>query len=68
MKNEIVYTENMIKTIISSIGFKGLMIALHNSLNHGIILEETGCDVTSEQLINIFEHVDALVKIAKDIE
>jgi len=61
-------TEQLIRTLIKSIGFRRFTIALHNALVHGAILEESGCDFEPKDLDQIFDAIQSLSNAAVRIQ
>lgn len=52
--------------IISGESFADFMVGLNNALVHGEVFDAAGLDCDDETLQEIYEHVDAISKIARE--
>ena len=64
MSNTIGLLEAQLKAMIQEVGLVEVSIALHNALIHGTILPQP---VNNNELSDLFDTLDALIKIAKKI-
>lgn len=58
----------IVKSLIQGVGPKGFFVCLHNAMIHGEVFEEMGLEMSDEQLGEMFDHVDRLIVISKEIE
>lgn len=57
--------EEQIRSMARATSVARVMVALHNVCVHGKIFEETGEDVSEEQLGDLFDHFDGALDILK---
>ena len=57
--------EEQIRSMAKATSVHRVMVALHNACVHGEIFEETGEDVSEEQLGEVFCHFDSILGILK---
>lgn len=57
--------EEQIRSMARATSVARVMVALHNVCVHGKIFEETGEDVSEEQLGELFDHFDGALDILK---
>ena len=60
--------EQQFRTIIQQVGFRKFMTGFHNACCHGEVFVESGDDCSEDQLKEIYEHIDALIAVAKKME
>lgn len=60
--------ENVVRGLIKSgVTPQELFVGIHNAFCHGEIFEECDIECSDGQLGELFEHIDALSKIAKKL-
>jgi hypothetical protein len=57
--------EEQIRSMARATSVSRVMVALHNVCVHGKIFDETGEDVSEEQLGELFDHFDGVLGILK---
>jgi len=64
------HVTELVKTAIvkEMISPQELMVAIHNAFVHGEILEKVGYSVDDEQLGRLFDHFEALMQEAKELD
>jgi len=60
--------ENIVRGVLKAgVTPQALFVGIHNAFCHGEIFEECGIECSDKQLGELFEHIDALSKIAKKL-
>lgn len=57
--------EEQLRSMARATSVRQVMVSLHNMCCHGEIFEETGEDVSEDQLGELFDHFDGILSILK---
>lgn len=57
------FLEDQIKVMAKHSSVREVIVGLHNACVHGEIFEETGEDVSDEELAALFDHFEAISEI-----
>jgi len=66
--NKTKIAENIVQSLIKSVGFKDFVIGINNAMAHGKALEEADISFTEKQLTEIFKGIDSLYAVAKKMD